>query len=188
KPPFAILFYVPFIKLFGNNLRAALVSGFVVGCLATVSVPAVYAMVRRLTGSADAAFCSASLFALTPSLVLFMPEFDQLFPVLTCALIAVWASALDSDRLMPAVVVGFLLAAITLVSFNLLVLGVFLFLQALITLRSVGRVAQFNRIVRHASTVVLTFVTVQSLLTAVLGYRPLAVFETALAITAQLLR
>ena len=188
KPPFSILFYVPFIKLFGNNLRAALVGGFAVGALATLSVPAVYAMVRRLTGSADAAFCSASFFALTPSLVLFMPEFDQLFPVLSCAVIAMWASALDSDHLMPAVVVGFLLAAMTLVSYNLLVLGVFLVLQTLITLRSVGRVAQFKRIVRHASTVVLTFVTVQSLLTGVFGYRPLAVFKTAVAIQAQLLR
>ncbi len=150
KPPFSILFYVPFIKLFGNNLRAALLGGFAVGALATLSVPAVYAMVRRLTSSADAALCSASFFALTPSLVLFMPEFDQLFPVLSCAVIAMWASALDSDHLMPAVVVGFLLAAMTLVSYNLLVLGVFLALQTLITLRSVGRVAQFNRIVRHA--------------------------------------
>jgi hypothetical protein len=159
-----------------------------VGALATLSVPAVYAMVRRLTTSADAAFCSASFFALTPSLVLFMPEFDQLFPLLSCLVIAMWASALDSDQLMPAVVVGFLLAAMTLVSYNLLVLGVFLLLQTLITLRSVGRVAQLKRIVRHASTVVLTFLTVQSLLTGVLGYRPLAVFKTAVALQAQLLR
>ncbi len=187
KPPFGILFYVPFIKLFGYNLRAALIGGFAVGGLATLSVPAVYMMIGRLVGSSDVAFCSASFFALTPSLVLFMPEFDQMFPVLGCGLIAIWASALDSDRIRSAVAVGLLLFAITLASYSLLLLGVFLVLQARISLTFGERDVQFTRIVKHATTVVVTFAVAQGILMA-FGYRPLAVFKTAVALQSGLLR
>jgi len=189
KPPFPILFYVPFIKLFGYNLRAALVGGFAVAGLSTFSVPAVFMMTRRLAGSADAAFCAASFFALTPSMVLFMPQFDLVFPVLSCALIAVWASALAADRSTPAVAVGLLLVLITLVSYSLLVLGVFLALQALISVMGgAARLAQLKRIVKHGAVALLTFLAVQAVLIGVVGYHPLAVFEKAVAIETELLQ
>jgi hypothetical protein len=187
KPPLPILFYLPFIKLFGNNLRAALVGGYAVAALATLSIPAVYIVIKKLARSTDVAFCAASFFALTPSLVLFMPEFDQLFPVLSCALIAIWASALESDRIMPSVVMGLLLVAIALASFNLLVLGVFLALQALIAVRRPAQEAKFKRTLRQAATVLLTFLVAHIILWGAFGYRALSVFRTALVLQAGLL-
>jgi hypothetical protein len=76
---------------------------------------------------------------------------------------------------------------LTLVSFNLLLLGVFLALQTLIASRSPGR-ADVRRILKHGATAVVTFLVAQVMLMAAFGYRPLAVFKTAVALQVGLLR
>jgi len=125
KPPGSILFYVPFLRLANTWDGAALRAGLLIALLATLSVPATYLMVRELTGDRSAAFTSAACMALSPGLILFVPEFDQFYPAYSCALIILWARALGTGHIRYGMGFGLLFALICFQTFNLLVMGVF---------------------------------------------------------------
>ncbi len=126
KPPGPILFYLPFLRMFPDVHEAAYVAGMVTGFLAALSVAATWLLIRTLTGNSAAAFHGASFMALCPGFALFFPEFDQIFPVYTMALVVLWALALQKGRYRYAIGYGLALAFVTFQTYNLLVLGAFL--------------------------------------------------------------
>lgn len=177
KPPGPILFYVAFIHAFGE--RAAFVGGLVLGLLATGSVLATFGLVRVLGESESAGFHAASFMALTPSLVLFYPEFDQVYPVLTSALIATWVCALERNRIAWSLSFGFALAVALFFTYSLLVLGIFLGAYTVFHLvRSSGRSAP--AVLKHTGAGLAVLVGTYGALWVATGFDPVAAFRTSL--------
>jgi hypothetical protein len=126
KPPGSILVYVPFLEIAPTWDQAAMGAGLFIAVLATLSVPATYLTVVELTGDRSAAYLAAGSISLCPGLVLFLPEFDQFYPVYSAAMVILWARALRTGKWRYAAVFGLVFALICFQTFNLLMMGVFL--------------------------------------------------------------
>jgi hypothetical protein len=182
KPPGSILFYVPFLKWSATENGAALAAGLCIALLATLSVPAVWWVTMELTGDRAAAYQAAACMALCPGLVLFLPEFDQFYPVYSCALIVLWAKALKTGRAIFAIAFGLLFAFVCFQTFNLLVLGVFLVGYAALV-----NFAESRRAGNRAGTarlcvvvIILTLIAAYALLWLWSGYNPIATLLTGI--------
>jgi hypothetical protein len=185
KPPLPILYYLPFIKAWGHGTRAALAGGLGIGLLATWSVAATYLLVRQLTGRADAAFHAASVLAISPSLTLWLPEFDQVLPVIACLLLVVWSRALRRESWRAAVAAGALLALATLTSYSMLTLGVFMTGQVLIDAKRSTATAPWWSSVKAGFDVVATWAALLWTLWMFAHYHALLAFRAALAAQAE---
>jgi len=171
KPPGSILFYVPFLLCAPSENSAALSAGLCIALLATLSVPSTWWLVKELTRNRDAAFQAAGLMALCPGLVLFLPEFDQFYPVYSCALIVLWARALKTGRIGFAIGFGLVFAFVCFQTFNFLVLGVFL----------AGYAVWFFSpavVVRQAAAVFATIAIVYGILWLWCDYNPISTLLT----------
>jgi hypothetical protein len=178
KPPALLLYHVAFVSLLGPNRLAALVAGLVLGVLATGSVAATYLLLRQLCGDAEAAFSGASFFALSPSLIVFFPQFDQVYPLVACALIGLWAAALvrDSDR--HAAAFGLVLALALFSSYIFLVLGVFLGGLAAFRVAERGRLGLAS-VLRRAVVALATAGSAYLLFWLATGFDPVATYRAA---------
>lgn len=136
KPPGLLLYYYGLIQLLGTGHAAAAAGGAIMALLAALGGPATYAMLRQLGCGRDGAFCGAAFMAITPSLVLFWPQFDQAYVSIACGLVGLWAAALNAKRLgrgvLLAAAFGLLLALASFASYTLLTLGVVLALQTIL--------------------------------------------------------
>lgn len=132
KPPGPILFNYLVVRFFGDGRPAANVAGLFMAILAAVSVPATFAFIGYFTRSVAAAFLGASFMALSPSLLLFYPQFDQFYPVLTAGLTILWAAALRTNRFSYAAAHGLLFGVTTFINYLPCVLGLFLIGYALL--------------------------------------------------------
>jgi len=99
KPPGLIVLEMVIIRIFGPGKPGAMATGGLIALLACASVLATFAFIRFFTGDRDAAFFGASYFALCPSMIVFYPQFDQTYPILTACITILWALSLRTDRL-----------------------------------------------------------------------------------------
>ncbi len=129
KPPGPILYYVLMRTLFGESASQA--GGILIGVLSALAIPATYLFIRTMGGSQDGAFLGAGFLSFCPGLVLFFPEFDQLYPLPVCAVAVLWFSALRKNHPGYAAAFGAALFVLTFFSFGLLVVGFFLVLLTL---------------------------------------------------------
>jgi len=176
KPPGPILFYMALIRLFGPGSASAIVGALLIALAAGAAVPAVYVLARELEQPPEAAFEAACATALGPSLILFFPELDQAFPLLTCLLLIAWSRAVNGSR---AAMVAFGVGAFValLFSYSFLVLGV-------AGLAIAGR--QPRRAVRAALVGAAVLVAAHVLLYVFTGFDPIATFRAAVANQARL--
>lgn len=186
KPPGPILFHRAFQWGLGKGARSAQAAGLAIGVLACLSIPACFFLIRLLTRSAEAGFHGASFLALSPGPVLFFPEMDQTYILLSCALIGSWALALTRRRLAYAVGFGLVLSLVLFTSYTLLALGLFL---GLLSLSSVALERTLSlRFAFTATAVALaTVITLYASLFWATGFDPLESFRMALANQARLL-
>lgn len=117
KPPGILLFEIAVIRHFGAGTSGAMISGLLTGIVASCSVPMAYLFIAIHTENRDAAFFGASFFAVCPSLILFFPDFDPCFPVLTAALAIFWALALKRERPIFAALFGLTYAITALITY-----------------------------------------------------------------------
>jgi hypothetical protein len=174
KAPGNILFYMAFIKMLGHSERTALIAGIVMGAIATLAIPACFWFLRVLLEDATAAFLGACFLALCPGFVLFFPASDPSYAVLSCSIGACWIVALKRDSIAFSVATGALTAAILLVSFNVLVFGLFLAGYALL---ASGRT--MSMIAKHAAVALSVCVVLCAVLWFATGYNPIATFTSA---------
>ena len=181
KPPGPILYYVFLQRIFGVTPRAAAAGGLLVAVLAALSIPACYTLIKLSTeGNREAAFFGASFLALCPGLLLFFPQFDQVYPILTCGLIGSWFLTLRGDRLVCSVAYGALLSIVFFVSYSLLVLGFSLSLYAVIFVRE--RPWQNGVIaVKHVFVALGTFAGLYGVFWLFTGFDPVETFRQSLA-------
>lgn len=216
KPPGIVLYNLGMIRLFGFNdpaqlpklpmrvqpemsrefllLRqydlnhaAALISGLVVGILATLCIPATYWLLKILGAQRDAAFCGAVAMTICPAVVVFFPEFDQVYPVLTCAMIGLWVLALDRNQLRYSAAFGCALALACLFAYNFLVLGIFLLGFAILRCLRQPRIS-VTSVLKHSGIAIAVFVILYVAMWAFTGFDPVAAFKSALASQAEALK
>jgi hypothetical protein len=187
KPPGLLLYHMAFISLFGATRTAALAAGLFLAVLATVSVAATYALILKLCGDREAAFCGASFFALCPSLVLFLPQFDQVYPALACAMVGLWAAALARGSVRYAVGFGTALALACFISYTFLVLGVFLAGLAFPVTADAGSRA-LARAVRCAVAALFTAAALYALFWLFTGFDAIGTYLTAARLSAKHVR
>ena len=136
---------------------------------------ACYALLRMLTANADAALLGTAFLSLCPGFVLFFPMFDPLYAGLAAAVVALWATGIERDRLMLAAAGGAMLAATTFMTFNVLVIGFFMLGVALV----ISPRPRIARLLRHALTLAAACAACYLLLWIVSGYNPIATFASA---------
>jgi hypothetical protein len=182
KPPGPVAFYVLLIRLAGAA-RAPLVIAIVIALLSACAVATTWWMVRTITGDDEAGRAAATLLALSPSMTLFFLYLDPVYPIFSCALLALWFRALERDSRRDALLFGLLLFLATMTSYTLLVTGLPL---AGMTLTRLVRRGAFRhlRIFELVAIAVGVAVAVHALFTFVTGFNPISAFRTALAMQA----
>lgn len=198
KPPGPILFFAAVKRLAGGPGRAAWLGGLLIAALATLVVPATYALIRGLARAPDAAWAGASLMALSPGLLLFLPCLDQVYPVFTALLVLAWKAALERGTASALAAAGFglALAAALFVTYNLLVLGVFLGLLTVDWLRhgasgggeraADGWRSRLPGVLGTVGVALAALAAAFGLLWLATGYDPVRSFRAALANQAEL--
>jgi hypothetical protein len=177
KPPGPILFFRALLAIFGESDRTALIAGLLIGALATIAIPATYWLIGSLTDdpAGTARLFGAAFIALSPGLVLHLPQMDQLYPAFTCVLLATWYAALSRRSYSWAIAFGIVLALACFTVYHFLVLGAIL--AALTVAQARGRVAQILKLIAVALSGVAGF---YALLLAATGFDPFATFVQAL--------
>jgi hypothetical protein len=151
--------------------------GLLIGLLATLCVPATYWLLRSLQIEREPAFAAASYLALTPSLVMLLPQFDQLYPILACTLIVTWIAAIQHGGTWRAIGFGIMLAVTTFFAFNLLAIGVFLLGYVLLDAQQRH---SLRPLIRQSFIAIATFSLIYLFLWTLAGYRPIETFIVAL--------
>ncbi len=178
KAPGPILYWTAVIHFFGVSRAAAMVGGVLIGALATLSIAATYLLVRSLTRDKAAAFHAASLLSLAPGFVLFFPMFDPTYPILSCALVGLWALAVERDDWRAAAAVGAVLALVCTISFNVLVIGAFMALYPLVVPDRPMR-AKLLTTLKHGTIALVTWLVLIAALRPLTGYDAVATFRSA---------
>jgi hypothetical protein len=176
KPPGLIFYYIALIRIFGYGGASAWAGGIGIALLAAGSVAAAYAFIRRFGGDQATAFQGATYFALCPSLILFLPQFDQAYPILSCLLLITWAAALE--RRWISIVFGALLALAIFLSPTFLMFGMFLAVYTLLHIRDGGSPA-FVRAVERSVLAIATVILLYVLFYAATGFNPIQTFLVA---------
>jgi hypothetical protein len=184
KPPGPMLFFAAVAKVFGVAddaavYRTAAIAGLLIGILATLNVPVVYALARMLGADRGAALLAAAMMCLMPGLVLHLPMLDQLYPIITCVLLIAWVRALENASVAWAAIFGVALAGATFVVYHFLVLGAFLLLYSVWFVR---REPRRNALLlgRLSLVALVAWAMIYVLLFATTGYDVLATFRTAM--------
>jgi hypothetical protein len=181
KPPGPVLFHYALIKLLGVGPPSSLAAGLVIGALAAFGVPLTFLLLRRLLGDAEAAFHGASFYALCPGLILFFPQFDQIYPLFTCALALSWSLALEGRGSLYAVCFGVVLSLATFMSYTLLTLGIFLGGYTLAAAARGWGGCDFARAARRVFVSLLVVALFYAALRLLAGFDPIRTFTTALS-------
>src|SRR5439155_1133333 len=125
KPPGLMLYYLTLVSVLGKGKAAATVGGLGIALIASAAVPATYAMLRRLGGDDDAAFCGASFLSLCPSLLLFLPMFDQAYVCFAAVMLMLYAATIQRPGWRSACAFGAAMALALFVSYIFLIFGFF---------------------------------------------------------------
>jgi hypothetical protein len=151
--------------------------------LASLSIPATYWLARTILEQDEhanaIAAIGAMLIALCPSIVLYCPLFDSVYPATTCVSLATWLLALRTRRTRWAIACGLIFALTFYLSFIPLTLGVAVLaygLDIVIVRRSVTTISAL----RQASVVLGVILLVYVALWLTTNYNTIATFTTAM--------
>jgi len=186
-PPGPIIFYYLFLKLFGPD-TGSLLGGCAVGLAGSVGVLIIYKFAGLWNQDRKTRLTVCALYALLPGLVVFLPEFDQAYAVISMLMILFWINALDGSKTAPFYL-GSTLFVATLFAYNLLIVGAFLLYYAVYSIwRAEGRRSFVLALLRVSGFALIAFFALHGILWAGTGYRVLASFRHALANQAELLK
>jgi hypothetical protein len=101
KPPGPLVYYMHFIRALGYGRPSAIAAGVWLAIFAAAAVPAVYWLIRVLSGDGEAAAAAAIILCLCPGFVLIYPTFDAAYVLPTAIMLAAWHLALQA-RPLPA--------------------------------------------------------------------------------------
>lgn len=153
--------------------------GVLIALLTMVTIAAMYAAAREVAGE-DAAIVACALLALMPSLALFFPDLDVIYPLFTCGLIASWPRA-TRGSLGAAVAAGAIVFLLTLTSYALLTVGAFCAIVAIVEMFRPTTKDGVRHVFVAAAVTLGVAIGANVLFALVTGYKPWATFRAALA-------
>ena len=174
KPPGAVAYYLMWIRSLGYGRPSAVAAAIGLAVLGALSIPATYWLVHLLTGSASIAVTAVLMLALCPGYVLIFPTFDACYPILTAGLIGAWYLAITRSDWRFAAVFGVILGISTFITYNLLVLGVFLALLPFVSHRT-----NLIRVTQYSAIAIAGLIAFYALLGLFTGFNPIATFRSA---------
>lgn len=130
-PPGPVLYWYGCIKLFGEK-AARLKGAFIAGILASLGTALIYAFGSLWTQDRSARIGPCFLYALLPSIIVFFPELDTVYPIGSMALLLFWHRAFDQRR--AAIWLGLTLFAASLMAYNFVTIGAAMLLYAALRL------------------------------------------------------
>jgi hypothetical protein len=178
KPPGPVLYYFVLIRLFGPEAAAA-IGGLLVGLAATATIPATAWLVRALTGERDDGAEGASFLAVSAALAVVFPELDQVYPVLACGIVGLWAIAVRTGRATAAAASGLVLGIGCFFTYAFLVLGAFLVAYTLLAPSASPR-GRIQGALRLLAAAAVAFVALYAVTWLALGFDPVGTFFAAL--------
>jgi len=179
-PPGPILLYWGLIRLFGRE-PAAFVGAALIGAASSAGVPLAYRFSRLWARDRRSRLFAAAFYSTIPGLLLFFPEFDQVYPLATMTALLWWAKALKG-KAGYGVGVGLALFLATFFAYNLLVLGLPLAVYGVLqVLRAPFKKEALVRGALQALRAVGTWIAAYMALASFLDYPPLASFARALS-------
>lgn len=177
-PPGPILYYRLWIWLFGPD-GGAYVGAALIGLWGSLGVPVLYRFSSLWTQDRASRLVVCALYVILPGLVLFFPEFDQGYPVLSMAMILFWAKAL-AGKATYAVYLGGVLFVATFFAYNLLAVGAPMALWAVVCLAQKDWARPWAVRTALAAGLALGVAALVHMLVALAtGYQPVASFGHA---------
>jgi hypothetical protein len=187
-PPGPILFYYFFVRVF-NPANAPLIGGLAVGLLGSLGVVAIYFFMALWTQDKTERLTAGCLYALLPGLIVFLPEFDQIYPLISMLLILLWVRTLRHAKTFSAYgwAGGLVLFIAVFFVYNLILIGIFLLIYALywFWLQNWSPEAFWKCLV-SAGIFSAVCIGVYAALWLITGYNPIAAFFRSLWIQSQL--
>ena len=179
-PPGPILFYSAIIGLVGQE-AGPFIGGLVIAFITSLGVPAVYQAASLWRKDPKARFYAATLYAILPALILFTPELDQIYPILTVGIIYFWERSLrDGPRY--AVAVGVISWVASFMAYNFAVLGIYAAIKAIFFMSSAYNVGEhFKRLASVTMVILLVMSGIYTILFLLTGFQPVATFFDALS-------
>ncbi len=132
------------------------------------------------TDDVRARLIACAYYALVPAIVVFLPEFDQIYPIFAMLAVIAWVRALDGSRV-AAVGFGVVLFVETFFAYNLLAAGAFFVLYAAYFLRRERGAASAWRMLIVASAIGVAVFGVCNVIAFLCGFDPVRTFVHALA-------
>jgi hypothetical protein len=176
KPPGLMLFYLSLVSVFGKGKLAAAIAGSVIALAAAAAVPMTYRMIEFYSDDRDAAFCGASFLALCPSLVLFLPQFDQLYTSMAPGLLLLYGFTVHRKSLRYAIAFGAAMALALFLSYIFMIFGLFFIVYWMIHLADRGAKPALGAAGRIAFAAGMC-VGLYAALWAMTGFDPITTFQ-----------
>jgi hypothetical protein len=168
-PPGPTLYYAAWLALLGRP-DAAIAGALVLGAIATLGIPLLYALIGLWNDDRHARLVACAFYALVPAFIVFLPEFDQIYPVLALMIVIAWVRSLRDEPWF-AVLAGAAFSVATFFAYNLLVIGAFLALYSAYRLRQAcWHAAEWRRVLFSAALLCGTCVALYTLLWITTGY------------------
>ena len=186
-PPGPILLYYAFAKLFGPS-TGALLGGCAVGLLGSAGVLMLYKFAGLWTSDPKKRLIACAFYALCPALIVFFPEFDQAYPILSMFMMFCWVKALAiGESPTAALALGAATFVATFFAYNLLAVGGFFFYYGLWWLwRQAWTTEARTTLIRSAGIAIGTCCGLYLILSIATGYNPPAAFLRGLTNQASL--
>ncbi len=179
-PPGPILYYYGLIHLVGPD-AAPLTGGLLLGALGSLGVVVLYWFAGPWVSDERERMTACTMYALIPALVLFLPQFDQVYPIVAMVLLRTWMDGVRG-RVVPACVCGAMLFVSTMFAYGLLTLGAFMALYSSYSLgRAGGGREAWIRLSRSAIACLGVFGLLHIALALASGYDAVGSFENARA-------
>jgi hypothetical protein len=178
-PPAPILFYYLFVKLLGPS-AAALWGACVIGFIGSLGILVMYHFVGLWTRDRRTRILAGAFYSVVPALVVFFPEFDQIYPLLAMLLVICWVKALNGSPAY-AFYLGITLFVSTFFAYNLLTAGVFLAYYGIYWLWRQRSSRAIAKLVVSAGIALALWAGIYAALWGATGYDPFASLRSALA-------
>jgi hypothetical protein len=178
-PPGPILYYYGWIRVVGAE-SAATFGGFALGVIASFGIPLLYLVAGLWTSEVQPRLTACVMYAVLPALVLFFPTFDQIYPLVSLALVWCWVTALRR-RVEASFGVGGLLFVATFFAYNLLTMGAFMALYGVWNVsREKNKRAAWMRLAKVSLVSLSICLILQGMLSLITGFDPIQSFLRAL--------
>lgn len=178
-PPGPILFYYATVKLFGTYY-GAFAGAIIIGALGSASVLFLYFFASLWGLESRTRLTICAYYALIPALVLFFPEFDQIYPLFAMLMLYLWHAVLNrsANYLLPFSVASFICIFF---AYNLLTIGMPLALMSLYYVYSANdKTKALWRLSLHTTVAITVFAAFHYALYLATGHNSAIAFTKAL--------